>query len=208
MGRRKTYDRDEVVEQAMHMFWSNGYHQTSTRDLADAMGINVYSLYAEFGSKQGLYDAAVERYERDMVTRYIGALEQPDASLSTVRQVLRQYPGFARAEGGAPGCLLCNAAIEQAPTAAASQESTARYVGRLTAGISRALANSRATGSSDAELDAACESFGHYLSALLLGLFVMIRAKTSVGVLEDAVESAVREVDAFAQTHGLVDQAV
>jgi hypothetical protein len=35
----------------------------------------------------------------------------------------------------------------------------------------------------------------------------MIRAKTAIKVLEDAVESAVREVDAFAQTHGLVDQA-
>lgn len=196
MGRPKEYDRDVVAETAMHVFWATGYHGTTARQLAEATGVNVSTLYAEFGSKEGLYVAAVDRYERDMVTQYIGALEQPGASLATIRQVLLQYPRFARAEGGAPGCLLCNAAIEQAPTPDASRASTTRYVERITAGIAGALANERAGRPGVAGEDLV--AFGHYLAAVLLGLFVMIRAKVDVSVLDDAVRQAVAAVDAMA----------
>lgn len=196
MGRPKTYDRDEIADRAMHLFWSNGYHSTTTRQLADAMSVNVYSLYSEFGSKEGLYEAAVECYERDVVTQYIGALEEADASLAAIRTVLLQYPEFARADGGAPGCLLCNAAIEQAPTPDASQASTARYVSRLSAGVANALANARRDGSIRPDID--IEAQGHYLAATLLGLFVMVRAKISVEVLDNAVGQAIAQLDALA----------
>jgi len=195
VGRTKGYDRDVVAEQAMHAFWSVGYASTTARQLADATGVNVSTLYAEFGNKEGLYLAAIGFYEREMVTRYIGALEQPDASIATVRQVLLQYPEFARADDGAPGCLLCNAAIEQAPTPEASRASTARYVERITAGITNALAHEREKGSTatDGELAA----FGHYLAAVLLGLFVMVRARVKVDILEDAVKQAIADLDAL-----------
>lgn len=98
MGRTKTYDRDEVAKRAMHAFWSTGYHSTTARQLAEATGLNVSSLCAEFGSKEGLYEAAVACYERDMVTLYIGDLEKAGATLATLRTVLLQYPAFARAE--------------------------------------------------------------------------------------------------------------
>jgi len=195
MGRRKTYDRDEIAERAMHVFWSNGYHSTTTRQLADAMGVNAFSLYAEFGSKEGLYEAAIGCYERDFVTRYIGALEEPGASLATLRAVLLQYPEFARVGGGAPGCLLCNAAIEQAPTPDASQASTARYVRRLSAGVAHVLTNARGEGSLRPDVD--IEAQGHYLAATLLGLFVMVRAKISVTVLDNAVRQAIAQIDSL-----------
>jgi len=179
----------------MHAFWSAGYASTTARQLADATGANVSTLYAEFGSKEGLYLAAIEFSEREMVSRYIGALEQPDASIATIRQVLRQYPEFARADGGAPGCLLCDAAIEQAPTPEASQASTARYVDRIPAGIKKSLAHERENGftATDRELAA----FGHYLASVLLGLFVMVRARVTVDILEDAVTRVIADVDAF-----------
>lgn len=195
MGRKKTYDRDEIADRAMHLFWSNGYHSTTARQLADATGVNLYSLYAEFGSKEGLYQAAVERYERDMVTQYIGALEEPGASLSTLRNVLLQFAEFPKADGGAPGCLLCNAAIEQAPTPHLSQASTARYVSRLTRALTHALENARSDGSLQSDIET--EPIGQYLCAVLLGLFVMIRAKVSVEIIDGTVEQAIAQLDAL-----------
>lgn len=197
MGRNKTYDRDNVAERAMHVFWDNGYYTTTARQLADATGLNVSSLYAEFGSKEGLYQAAVERYERDVVTTYIGALEEPGASLATLHKVLLQYPKFARAEGGSPGCLLCNAAIEQAPTPLASEASTARYVSRLSAGVVHVLGNAQRDGTLGPDVD--IEAHSHYLVATILGLFVMVRAKTNPEILDNAVRQALTQIDAMAR---------
>ena len=51
----------------MELFWQRGFHATSTKALADHMGINVYSLFAEFDSKQGLFETALALYDREVV---------------------------------------------------------------------------------------------------------------------------------------------
>lgn len=48
----------------MRLFWEKGYEATSISDLTAAMGIGAPSLYAAFGSKAGLYRAALDHYRR------------------------------------------------------------------------------------------------------------------------------------------------
>ena len=67
MGRNKTYDRETIARKAMALFWLHGYHGTSTQALVDSMGVNRFSLYAEFGNKQALYEAALNLYAQDLV---------------------------------------------------------------------------------------------------------------------------------------------
>ena len=82
MGRNKTYDRDVLIEKAMEMFRDHGFAGTSTQMLVEGLGVNRYSLYAEFGSKQALFDAALERYDEEVVERNFGPLEAPGAGLA------------------------------------------------------------------------------------------------------------------------------
>jgi len=78
------------------------------------MGVNVATVFSEFGGKQGLYVQALEKYEAQKVPLFIGALERPGANLQTVLQVLRDFARFAESGTGA-GCLITNSAIEFAP---------------------------------------------------------------------------------------------
>jgi TetR/AcrR family transcriptional regulator, copper-responsive repressor len=48
-GRPREFDKDSVLEQAMLVFWRNGYEGTSLSDLTAAMNINRPSLYSTFG---------------------------------------------------------------------------------------------------------------------------------------------------------------
>lgn len=56
MGRPRTFDRDQAVEQAMHLFWQHGYDATSLSQLKAGLGggISAPSFYAAFGSKDAL----------------------------------------------------------------------------------------------------------------------------------------------------------
>ena len=63
MGRPRAFDRDQALDQALHVFWDKGYEGTSIADLTGAMGINPPSLYAAFGNKEALFRAALDRYE-------------------------------------------------------------------------------------------------------------------------------------------------
>ena len=67
MGRPPKFDRADALQAAMHLFWDRGFDRTSINDLTAAMGISPPSLYATFGDKQALFDAAVELYERSAV---------------------------------------------------------------------------------------------------------------------------------------------
>ena len=54
MGRPALYERDDVLEKAMHAFWDNGYNSTSMAQLVEATSLQPGSLYAAFKSKEEL----------------------------------------------------------------------------------------------------------------------------------------------------------
>jgi AcrR family transcriptional regulator len=63
IGRPRTYDVETALEQAMKVFWRLGYEGASLAELTKAMGINAPSLYAAFGSKEGLFKAVLDHYD-------------------------------------------------------------------------------------------------------------------------------------------------
>lgn len=76
-GRPRAFDREAALDTAMRLFWLKGYDATSISDLTDAMGIGSPSLYASFGSKDGLYAEALKHYAKQhealVFTRFFDA---------------------------------------------------------------------------------------------------------------------------------------
>ncbi len=54
MTRRKAAREDQLLEVATRLFKEKGYHNTSMRDLADALGLQKASLYYYIESKEAL----------------------------------------------------------------------------------------------------------------------------------------------------------
>ncbi len=52
MGRPKGFNREEVLEKAMSVFWRHGFADTSLQDLERATGVNKSGLYTEFRDKE------------------------------------------------------------------------------------------------------------------------------------------------------------
>lgn len=63
MARVKEYNEAIVVEKAMNLFWKKGYETTSMQMLEKEMGINKFSIYSSFGSKQGLFLESLKCYK-------------------------------------------------------------------------------------------------------------------------------------------------
>src|ERR1700733_13216347 len=74
MARIREFDTDKAVAQAMELFWERGFEGTSLQDLTEGLAIGRGSLYAAFGSKDGLYQAALERYRQECVGPMLQAL--------------------------------------------------------------------------------------------------------------------------------------
>ena len=91
MGRNKQYDEQVVLEKAMHCFWRNGYENTTVRQLEKEMGINQFSIYANFKNKSELYRRVLGKYEKDLDQRYLTELKKEDAQLEEVRSFLFNF---------------------------------------------------------------------------------------------------------------------
>ncbi len=61
MGRTRSFDQDVVLDRTVDLFARSGYEGTSIDDVVTATGLHRGSLYAAFGSKRGLFRAALHR---------------------------------------------------------------------------------------------------------------------------------------------------
>ncbi len=62
MARPITYDPGVALDRAMDLFWTRGYRDVSVDDVVQDTGLNRHSLYANYGSKYGLLEAALDQY--------------------------------------------------------------------------------------------------------------------------------------------------
>jgi len=114
MARRPSYDTRAVVEAARDVFSERGAELTSIVDLEERTGLNRSSLYNEFGSKDGLFEAALHSYLEDGIQPRLGSLRQPSAGLNTVAAFFSGMGQTFRAdpERGERGCLMVNTVAE------------------------------------------------------------------------------------------------
>ena len=99
MARKKSYDRNAVLDQSMRLFWRQGYRATSLSDLTEQTGLNRKSLYAEFGSKEMLYRAALTLYAdaRNDIAQH--CLTREPLGLQNIQDFFRALCGTAERRG-------------------------------------------------------------------------------------------------------------
>ena len=62
MAKTARFDRQDVVDRATNLYWEKGFHATSMRNLQDVIDMRPGSIYATFGSKEGLFKETLARY--------------------------------------------------------------------------------------------------------------------------------------------------
>ncbi|MDF6045934.1 TetR/AcrR family transcriptional regulator [Streptomyces sp. JH14] len=112
MGRPKEFDPDAAIEQAMQVFWSQGYGATTPQHLADSLGIGKGSLYNAFGSKRQLFGLALRRYLEIQASTVKGLLEDSSPVKERLRRALHVLAETDLADPGRRGCLAMNSAAE------------------------------------------------------------------------------------------------
>jgi len=143
MSRTKQYDRTELLDRAVELFRRQGFNGTSTAELVAEFGVNRKSMYAEFGSKQELFEAALERYNSKHLTGVLAPLEALEAGVEGILQALYGYASASEGPFRGLGCLMCNTAVERAALDPGSGGYVAAYLERLTLAFRHALSNAQ-----------------------------------------------------------------
>lgn len=116
-GRPRTFDREAVLDAAVDAFLLHGYEGVSISDLTQALGCTAPTLYALFGSKEGLFRHALDRY----FTRGFGAVAE---ALADQGSPYTHLEGWLRATAASVtstdhprGCLVLTGGLASGPSA-------------------------------------------------------------------------------------------
>lgn len=183
-GRPRSFDREQALLRAMEVFWAKGYEGAAISDLTGAMGIASPSLYAAFGSKEGLFAEAVELYGRTEGPEIWDAV----ANAPTVKEAFAGYlSATARAftrPGKPAGCMVVLSAIHAANASAAVCEalrlSRVDSQGGLKARLDCAVANG--------ELPAGVDT------AAVAAFYITVQQGMSIQARDGATHEALQKV--------------
>jgi TetR/AcrR family transcriptional repressor of nem operon len=188
MARTRAFDLRAAVETATELFRREGYAGASMRDLSTVTGLGSGSIYAAFGSKDGLYRAALDQYREIYAHALVDHLNaEPDPVLA-VRTAVIGAVELMTEDARARACLIVSAAMERAhntPEIATHLQATTDL---LQAALARTLSQAQQRGQI-VPTDSADE-LAAYLVTTLQGLRVMAAINPDGDTLRRSAEIA------------------
>ncbi|MEH6561365.1 MAG: helix-turn-helix domain-containing protein [Marinobacter sp.] len=112
MARAAIHNRQDSLERALNVFWQKGFHATSLKDLEKALDMRPGSIYATFGSKDGLFQESLERYARLALAELERTLNACDSPLAGLSAYLRQLGGLRDQDLPSRACMLVKSLLE------------------------------------------------------------------------------------------------
>lgn len=109
-GRPKSIDRDAVIGRAVAHFWRVGLRAVSLNQLCLQLQISKPGLYREFGSEDGLMDAALARYHELAVVPLIGLFASELSFADTLDRAVDALTDIAQRPAG---CLFTRMRLDR-----------------------------------------------------------------------------------------------
>lgn len=109
MPRKPNYDRNELIDRARDLFWRRGWAGTSLKDLEAVLQMKPGSFYAAFGSKDALFELAMQKYASDGLKRLKELFEEHGPI-----KALQRFPEMAIESDDVPAkaCMLSKTLLE------------------------------------------------------------------------------------------------
>ncbi len=187
MSRRREFSEDQVLDAAMHLFWSKGYPGTSMQDIVHATGLQPPSIYNAYGNKRGLFNVVLARYSEQVMIRFVKTIEDaPTARLAIERllkAVVKQH--FDPATPG--GCLVALAAQECRLHDTGTQAAVGKEIRKLDDAVCRRLSKGKSDGEFSNDLDPRGTSTA--IVSICAGLFTLGRGNYSQHALQRATRA-------------------
>lgn len=129
---RAQFDREQVIRDSTRLFWQQGFSGASMAQVFKATGLKPGSLYLAFGSKEGLYLAALDHYARQSQATLRQVMDEaPCVGVGICRQLLRMVDECGKADYCS--CFLVKSQLELAAGGGDLLSRVSGYLGEMEA---------------------------------------------------------------------------
>lgn len=185
MARPAEFDRQDVLQKAMNVFWRTGYSATSVSDLVNATNLKPGSLYGAFQSKRGLFIEVIDTYAQRSLNRVESTLGNATDPLQGIEAFFKCFTDDLQEDNLGQGCLLVNTMLELATEDDEIRERISDYLNQVQAYFTTALTKAKDQGLIDSGKDA--EALSTFLMTGIWGLRVLSSKRPDNKAYQDVV---------------------
>ncbi|MFB5266356.1 TetR/AcrR family transcriptional regulator [Paenibacillus enshidis] len=199
MARIREFDEQKALTEAMRLFWEKGYEATSLSDLTTRMGIQKPSIYAAFGDKSSLFEAALRKYNQLHAMNVRTKLNKT-ASVKEAFKMLFLEGAFTDADFVQNGCFCVNTMVELAPHDTRFEVLTREHQQYLAVIFEGTIKRGIASGELQAGID--CKATAHALVASFIGITVMKKSNPGPVWVDSCISAAMKLLPAVGEADG------
>jgi AcrR family transcriptional regulator len=160
-------DRQVALAKATDLFWKKGFKATSMREIQETMDMRPGSIYSCFGSKEGLYEAALEKYTEDQLVD-LGRCAIAEKPLAALENFVRSEVLNRSTPDSRDLCMLMKTVSELNDENQKLLAVARRLIGLLEEGIIEIISNAQACGEICQTRDP--KHLANYLQMQVMGL--------------------------------------
>jgi AcrR family transcriptional regulator len=157
-GRPKTYEHATALDAALGVFWTKGYSGTSLDDLTQAMEMSRPSVYAAFGNKKAIYEAAVNHYVATIGSRYLVPLHKERSLRAGLLGFYAAQIDVVTGKHGPLGCVVACTMPAEAGEAGPVREHLAGVLAQIDGAVLERCRAARSAGELPKDADPAALS--------------------------------------------------
>lgn len=191
-GRPRSFDKEEVLDRALEVFWRHGFQSTSMSELTAAMGLNKPSLYAAFGDKEQLYLLSLERYMKARLAKHAAILAAESDGRRAIERFLCSMADMVTDPELPGGCFVINGTADcGGPSMPPAVEMALRQALR---GSESMLQQRLERAQRDGQLSSheSVQDLAAFFISLFAGLCVLAKSGAARAKLDTAITAAMR----------------
>lgn len=193
MPRPLQFDRNDVLNKALGLFWSDGYAASSISRLLNVMNLNRGSLYSSFTDKRTLFKEALDFYFKSIFSALLKPnlieIEDPEESL---REFFYHALLYEDPKVLSKGCFLFNTVSELSNTEPDLANDANYYLFEIRNIFSRRLEEAKLIGLVESSDNS--EAQANYLMGVLAGLRLQCKMGLGKEELKKTIDRALDSV--------------
>lgn len=170
MARIARYDRQSALDKAVALFWEKGYHNASIKQIEYALDMRPGSIYAAFGSKDGLFLEALACYAKESGDFLASHLAKSPHVIDGLQDYLRDI-ALACVPGGpipSRACMLVKTLLETSNTHLSINQEVNRVLDSIEHRLGEVLEQAKRNDELKPDVD--CKRLARLLQAQIIGL--------------------------------------
>ncbi|NMT62871.1 TetR/AcrR family transcriptional regulator [Marinobacter orientalis] len=201
MARNARYDRQIALEKAMNLFWEKGYAGASMKQIELALDMRPGSIYATFGSKDGLFREALAAYAERGGAELREHLAGYESILDGLQEYLRRTARQSRPGTETPSraCMIVKTLLEASYTNTVVADQANTILHAIEQSLRELLEQAKTRGELVAGTD--CARLARLLQAQLIGLRSFAQRDIEPEQVTDLAEDMASILDQYRVRH-------